>query len=395
MRAGAAAVSLALAAASPAGCAASRYGAVQPRPGAAASARVVWQADDPAGDDDGPGSYVYPASPWLQPGALDLRHVEVRQEGEVVTLRFSFARPIETHVRPVAEDERAKVFDVQVDLYLDADGEAGTGRARGLPGRRVVLGDGLGWERAVVATPVPARVRDALRRWPELARRVLVPSRPQVRGRTLEVRVPATLWFGSQGEQPAGGAVCVTGAVFGTGLGGRLGSGEDAHSLYVRDVTKNPGSCGNWSEDALGRPCTFGGCDPCGRHPRCIDVLDAPDRPQHEALASYARRGDGTAVLPVVRLRPAPASQRRHEPRGRPAGAVVVQGVQGQVVTAVWPPGRPVPALGSIARLFDALGAGCGSAVVTLVRRRVVVLEALQPLSATPHWVLFEAGGRD
>ncbi len=55
-----------------------------------AGARVLYEADDPAGDDNGTGTYTYPTTPNLQPGSLDLTHFRVSSDGKNVffVLRF-------------------------------------------------------------------------------------------------------------------------------------------------------------------------------------------------------------------------------------------------------------------------------------------------------------------
>ena len=53
--------------------------------------KVVYDVDDPAGDDKGDGSYGYPTRPEFIPGIFDLRHFRVLSDGVVVRFELTFA----------------------------------------------------------------------------------------------------------------------------------------------------------------------------------------------------------------------------------------------------------------------------------------------------------------
>jgi glycogen debranching enzyme len=56
----------------------------------AANATVVCNLDDPAGDDNGPGSYKYPTTPVLKPGSLDITHFAVTADDRWATFSLRF-----------------------------------------------------------------------------------------------------------------------------------------------------------------------------------------------------------------------------------------------------------------------------------------------------------------
>ena len=55
---------------------------------------TVWEADDPVGDDDGPGTYTYPTNPAFSPfsGIFDLTHFKVLHDPENVCFEITMAR---------------------------------------------------------------------------------------------------------------------------------------------------------------------------------------------------------------------------------------------------------------------------------------------------------------
>ena len=63
---------------------------------------VVWEADDPTGDDDGPGTYTYPTNPAFSPfsGIFDLTRFRVLHDSDNVYLEISLARIANTWNAP-------------------------------------------------------------------------------------------------------------------------------------------------------------------------------------------------------------------------------------------------------------------------------------------------------
>ena len=269
----------------PAGCGAPR----------GATVRV----DDPRGDDHGPGTYVYPQGPGYQRGGFDLTEVSLTESGDDVIVRARFASrvPIARGVR-VTSEQVADLFLPTVDIYLDLDRGLDSGHVVGLPGRQVRFAAETAWEVAIVLSPIPGRARELLRS-AAIEHDVLVPTRVEVAGDRLEARVPRALLA----ERPLGrigiGAV-VTGTVFHLTFQTLIHS--QLPTALVREVTPQPGRCGRWEEDPDGRPCTFGGCDPCEHHPRVLDALHPERGHQERLLGRYAvgPPSERHAIVPMV-----------------------------------------------------------------------------------------------
>lgn len=112
---------------------------VQRRP---SSPETLASADDPSGDDRGPGTFVYPATPHLRPGSLDLVRFEAAADEEVVRFTLKF--------RALSDPGWHPEYGSQLTfaaIAIDADGRAGTGQHRiGRNGKASIPG-GFGYER--------------------------------------------------------------------------------------------------------------------------------------------------------------------------------------------------------------------------------------------------------
>ena len=105
---------------------------------------VVLSVEDPAGDDHGPGSYIYPTDPVFVPGSYDLTNFEIGIEGDDVVVTFDVAAPVQN---PWGSPRGLSVQTF--DLYIDSDPGEGTGSRTLLPGRNAALPEGYGWEQAL------------------------------------------------------------------------------------------------------------------------------------------------------------------------------------------------------------------------------------------------------
>ncbi|RLB59196.1 MAG: hypothetical protein DRI34_02585 [Deltaproteobacteria bacterium] len=246
---------------------------------AACAAGPRWRLDDPAGDDHGPGGYRYPESPVLVPGSCDLRAVVLGREGADWVLEVSFARPVRRARLFLTRDEVRRVFLQTVDVYLRLAGSEPAHR-QALPGRRVLIAGG--WHKAVVLSPVPGLLAEALGRSTDLAGDVYLPKRVRVSGRRLRARLPAAFLGG---RTPRAVAVLVGGSRLGQSfrLADRL-RGTLAPVGLLMPVLAHPGPCR--PDDEQGPGCHFSGCAPCGNHPNVVDIL-APVGLQEKALSGY------------------------------------------------------------------------------------------------------------
>lgn len=100
--------------------------------------------DDPAGDDHGPGTYVYPTDAVFASGVYDVSSFAVGVDGSDFVFRFELNGPIEN---PWGSGINLSVQTF--DVYVDVDPGAGTGARMLLEGRNAALEETHGWEMAV------------------------------------------------------------------------------------------------------------------------------------------------------------------------------------------------------------------------------------------------------
>jgi alpha-amylase/alpha-mannosidase (GH57 family) len=106
---------------------------------------VFVELADPANDDHGSGSYVYPKDAVFKPGVFDLTGLTIGYDEADYIFRLQFRGPV------INEWGSPNGLSVQtIDLYLDLDGPL-TGDRMLLPGRNASLGSDYGWDYAVWA----------------------------------------------------------------------------------------------------------------------------------------------------------------------------------------------------------------------------------------------------
>jgi carbohydrate-binding DOMON domain-containing protein len=137
--------------------------------------------EDPVGDDDGPGKYVYPTDPVYKPGSFDLTRLRVTQKGGQVTFELTVNSDLED---PWAMPAPA-AFSVQTAFIHVQTGPGGV--TKGIPGTNVQFAPEDAWTRTVVLSPQPAgRVRaEARQKAADLKDRIVVPNETVGKGRTI------------------------------------------------------------------------------------------------------------------------------------------------------------------------------------------------------------------
>ena len=395
------------------------FALLAPRDGVAAS---VAPSDAPPvvlvderGDGDGPGSYVLPRGPAFRRGAFDVVRVTLRPAGGDVAIEVQLGGPLPiAHHARAGRDTWGSYLLLQVDLYVDTDRVPGSGETRTVPGRRVLIDEREAWEHALVLSALPGRVSAGLRMAvPDLVSRVHVAAPRHASGRSIEALVPQSA-LGGLPSPDWGYTVLVSSVTLSTSLRGLvLGRGDDAN-IYTREVTPVRGSCENWEEAPDGRPCTFGGCDPCGAHPRVLDAIVGGAGGSREQLAGYAearwavvrglvpsRRGgpehdDGGArptspTAPPTAPPPVPLDRPLTCPGG---GRFPVSDLAGDLVTIVAPERGALDEIGpgSIGDLLDADRVRVGRGVVISRKGTVLVLSRVEggdPATTPPVAVSF------
>jgi hypothetical protein len=200
----------------------------------AAGAQVLATVGDPAGDDNGAGTLVYPQRNDFQSGDLDLIRLQVTRDSQGFWFEAMFKNQVRDPANvaatvggdTLADFARKGFYQFNVDVYVDMDRIPGSGNRYALPGRAVRIEAGYAWERAVVLTPRPELMRQQLigalaEQHPEtksaeveasVDQSVFFPTRIKVRGKTIAFFVPSGFFSGSDGSSWAATAL-VTGAI--------------------------------------------------------------------------------------------------------------------------------------------------------------------------------------
>lgn len=103
---------------------------------------------DPKGDDNGPGTYIYPTDAVYKKGSFDLREAQIKTKGDKV----EFSVKIDSQL----EDPwgMGSGFAVQMAfIFIDTDGKAGSGHTDGLPGLNIKFDPANAWDKVVLLSP--------------------------------------------------------------------------------------------------------------------------------------------------------------------------------------------------------------------------------------------------
>lgn len=141
---------------------------------------------DPAGDDDGPGTYTYPTDAVYKPGSFDVTEFQVVPKGDQVELKITVKSRIEDPWDSAAWGGNG--FSVQMAIiHVDTDHVKGSGVRDGLPGTNVRFAEDEAWDRAIVVSPQgPTRVNSEIdSKCPQWKDRIIVPRITRASGRTL------------------------------------------------------------------------------------------------------------------------------------------------------------------------------------------------------------------
>jgi len=106
---------------------------------------VVWEAQDPQGDDYGPGSYTYPTDAAFPGGVFDLDSFTVGVDDENVVFKFTVYGPLNNPWGSLT-GLAVQTFDV----YIDQDGVSGSGNQMLLPARNARVSADDAWDVALV-----------------------------------------------------------------------------------------------------------------------------------------------------------------------------------------------------------------------------------------------------
>ncbi|MEM9293676.1 MAG: glucodextranase DOMON-like domain-containing protein [Acidobacteriota bacterium] len=141
---------------------------------------------DPTGDDNGPGEYVYPTDAVYNPGSFDLTGLSVKTKGKNVD--FS----VDLNTRLEDPWNMGTGFSVQmIFIFIDTDGEEGSGNTETLPGLNVEFAPYHAWDKVVILSPQGAsRVKTEVeQKVADLAGDIVIPGRVKGVNRSISARV--------------------------------------------------------------------------------------------------------------------------------------------------------------------------------------------------------------
>ncbi len=142
---------------------------------------------DPAGDDKGPGKYVYPTDPAYTAKSFDLRSVQIKDKGSSIEFKVTIGARIKDVWN--SKDWDGNGFSLQfVQIYIDTNHKAGKGHTRPLPG----LGSANfkadeAWDKLVLISPQgKLRLSSEVRyKAKKMRKDVVIPRKTKARGKTL------------------------------------------------------------------------------------------------------------------------------------------------------------------------------------------------------------------
>jgi len=240
--------------------------------------------EDPAHDDNGPGSYVYPTDPAYVKGSFDLRRFEIIDRGADVEMRVEVGANIEDPWN--SKSWGGNGFSLQmVQVYIDQDHKPGSGETKALPGINVQFEPASAWEKVVVISPQPKSriLAEAAQKAKAFKPRIVIPKKTWAQGKQLLALVA---------KSDLGGAPSR-----GWGYQVLMQSNEgypDAGDFLSRKVNEYPGQH------------RFGGGTDYDCDPHVLDMIvspgsggDAEIKKQHEVLGGY-KCPSKQATVPMV-----------------------------------------------------------------------------------------------
>jgi glucoamylase len=230
---------------------------------------LLFQADDPDGDDNGPGNYAYPTSPNFRPGAYDMQQFQVFDAGDRIAFRVRNRDQSPTFGSPLGAQ--------MVDLYVRVPGVTPTSTAASFPQRNYEIAPSGAWNRLLEVQGFGQRFVDA-----GGATLGTIDIRANAVSRYITFSVPKTALGGTPG--PGWAFTLVE-----TGQDGF--SPDQARGFQPTPQEFQFGVCATASADPH---CTF----PPGEVPKAVDVLVPAGTSQADELDYTVH--DPVVIAPVV-----------------------------------------------------------------------------------------------
>lgn len=160
-------------------------------PGLALAGKVEFS--DPRGDDNGPGGYTYPTGAEYKKGSFDLTGVKISDKGSNVEVELTIAVPFEDPWDSAKWPAPGNGFSLQMfQIYVDADGKAGSGEKETLPGMNAEFDEDSRWEKVIVVSPQNNKVvlGEVKQKAKGLMSKVVLPKKVSVKGKTVTALIP-------------------------------------------------------------------------------------------------------------------------------------------------------------------------------------------------------------
>jgi hypothetical protein len=236
-------------------------------------AELVLQVEDPAGDDTGIGSYVYPMDAVFERQVFDLRTFTVATDDRSLIFTFELYGPL---TNPWGSPNGLALQTL--DVYVDTDPGQATGARMLLPGRNAALAEGFGWEAAVWAEGwTPQFLRPDEQGTPVQDGQVSFKVISDVPGSRVTLRVPRAAFGEGDPSQWAFAAVVL--------------SQDGFPSPGVWRVREVEPEASQWR---------IGGGPVDANHTRILDIPwpETADGTQQELLSNYTASGEAVDSLP-------------------------------------------------------------------------------------------------
>jgi len=105
---------------------------------------LLFEVNDPEGDDFGPGTYTYPTDSVFVGKAFDLKAFKVSYDDDNLIFKVDLFGPI-----PNSWSSPNNLSIQTIDIYIDFDPGSSTGARKLLPGRNLSLSSTDGWDNAI------------------------------------------------------------------------------------------------------------------------------------------------------------------------------------------------------------------------------------------------------
>jgi carbohydrate-binding DOMON domain-containing protein len=152
----------------------------------AAGASFAAEFTDPKGDDNGPGTYVYPTDIVYTAGSFDLTAFEVTAKKNKVEFDVEMAASLDDPWRMETGFAIQMIF-----IFIDTDGKEGSGHTDSLPGLNIQFDPKHAWDRCVILSPQSSsRVQQEVRtKAAAMQDSVVVPRRVSGSGKSIGASV--------------------------------------------------------------------------------------------------------------------------------------------------------------------------------------------------------------